>query len=324
MQLPLATFAFILLLIATGRLLAWRRVLPARAADTLNLVVLYVNLPAMVLLYASRLTPSRQLLAVAMLPWAQLLVVAALVLLLARALRWPRAVEGALLLTVPLGNTSYLGYPLTRALFGDAALPYAVAYDQFGSFLILSTYGVVVLAVYGHGVRPRPWHILRRVLTFPAFLALLLALAIAPARLPGWLTGMLQPLATALLPMVALAIGLQLKLKPDREHLPALGAGGVLVQQSESPLVHLDLIRSMRAAMRRAGFGACATLPFPQPSYPTGWWSCTLARKGTDDFAGFRAADATARPFTTRYYNAGVHRAALSAPEFLVQAFAGG
>ena len=104
----------------------------------------------------------------------------------------------------------------------------------------------------------------------------------------------------------------------------ALGAGGVLVQQSESPLAHLDLIRSMRAAMRRAGFGALATLPFPQPSYPTGWWSCTLARKGTDDFAGFRAADAAAKRFATRYYNAGVHRAALSAPEFLVQAFAGG
>ena len=241
MHLPLATFAFILLLIATGRLLAWRRALPERAADTLNLVVLYVNLPAMVLLYASRLTPSRQLLAVAVLPWVQLLVVATLVLLLARALRWPRAVEGALLLTVPLGNTSYLGYPLTRALFGDAALPSAVAYDQFGSFLILSTYGVVVLAVYGHGVRPRPWHILRRVLTFPAFLALLLALAIAPARLPGWLTGMLQPLATALLPMVALAIGLQLKLKPDREHLPALGAG-LALKMLVLPLLALLLL----------------------------------------------------------------------------------
>jgi len=241
MHLPLATFAFILLLIAIGRLLAWRRVLPARAADTLNLVVLYVNLPAMVLLYASRLTPSRQLLAVAVLPWMQLLVVAALVLLLARALRWPRAVEGALLLTVPLGNTSYLGYPLTRALFGDAALPYAVAYDQFGSFLILSTYGVVVLAVYGHGVRPRPLHILRRVLTFPAFLALLLALAIAPASLPAWLTGMLQPLATALLPMVALAIGLQLKLKPDHEHLPALGAG-LALKMLVLPLLALLLL----------------------------------------------------------------------------------
>ncbi|THD11999.1 hypothetical protein B1806_01320 [Metallibacterium scheffleri] len=228
MQLPVATFAFLLLLIVIGRVLAWRRVLPERAADTLNLVVLYVNLPAMVLLYASRLQLGRELVAVALLPWLLLLVAALAVWLLARVLRWPRAVTGALLLTVPLGNTSYLGYPLTRAVLGDAALPYAVAYDQFGSFLILSTYGVVVLAAYGHGVRPRPLHILRRVLTFPAFLALLLALAIAPASLPHWLTGMLQPLAAALLPLVALAIGLQLKLLPDREHLGALGCGLLL------------------------------------------------------------------------------------------------
>lgn len=225
MQLPVATFAFLLLLIAIGRMLAWRRVMPERAADTLNLVVLYVNLPATVLLYASRLQPDRELLAVAALPWLLLLVSAGAVLLLSRALRWPRAVEGALLLTVPLGNTSYLGYPLTRALLGDAALPYAVAYDQFGSFLILSTYGVLVLAWYGHGVRPRPWHIVRRVLTFPAFLALLLALAVAPTTLPAWLDAMLQPLAAALLPLVALAIGLQLRLRPDRAHLGALGAG---------------------------------------------------------------------------------------------------
>lgn len=240
MQLPLATFAFLLLLIAIGRLLAWRRVLPERAADTLNLVVLYVNLPAMVLLYASRLQLNRALLAVATMPWLLLLISAAAVWLLARALRWPRAVTGALLLTVPLGNTSYLGYPLTRAILGDAALPYAVAYDQFGSFLILSTYGVLILAWYGHGVHPRPWHIARRVLTFPAFLALLLALAIAPTPLPHWLIAMLQPLSVALLPLVALAIGLQLKLKPDREHLAALGSG-LLLKMLALPLLALLL-----------------------------------------------------------------------------------
>lgn len=225
MQPAASTFAFLLLLILIGRVMAWRNLLPERAADTLNLVVLYVNLPATVLLYASRLEPSRSLLSVASLPWLQLVVAAMLVLGLSRAFRWPRAVEGALLLTVPLGNTSYLGYPLTRALLGDPALPFAVAYDQFGSFLILSTYGVVIIALYGHGVHPRPWHILRRVLTFPAFLALLVALAIAPVQLPGDLTAMLRPLATALLPMVALAIGLQLRLRIDRAQVPALGAG---------------------------------------------------------------------------------------------------
>ena len=67
----------------------------------------------------------------------------------------------------------------------------------------------------------------------------------------------------------------------------ALRHGGLLVQQSESPLAHLELIKSMRSAMRTSGFSAVRTLPFPQPCYPTGWWSCTMARKG-GDLSGFR------------------------------------
>ncbi|HET6545808.1 MAG TPA: polyamine aminopropyltransferase [Rhodanobacteraceae bacterium] len=99
----------------------------------------------------------------------------------------------------------------------------------------------------------------------------------------------------------------------------ALRQGGILVQQSESPLVHLDLIKSMRAAMRAADFQAVRTLTFPQPCYPTGWWSCTLARKGAD-LAGFRERGAATKPFATRYYNADTHRAALASPEFLREA----
>jgi spermidine synthase len=99
----------------------------------------------------------------------------------------------------------------------------------------------------------------------------------------------------------------------------ALRAGGILVQQSESPLVLLDLIQSMHKAMREVGFPATRTLPFPQPCYPTGWWSCTLARKG-GALDMFREHDADAKPFATRYYNADIHRAALAQPEFMREA----
>lgn len=96
----------------------------------------------------------------------------------------------------------------------------------------------------------------------------------------------------------------------------ALREGGILVQQSESPLVLMDLIQSMHKAMREVGFSTTRTLPFPQPCYPTGWWSCTLARKaGPLDV--FREDDASHKPFATRYYNAGIHRAALAPPEFM-------
>ena len=99
----------------------------------------------------------------------------------------------------------------------------------------------------------------------------------------------------------------------------ALRPGGILVQQSESPLVHLPLIRAMRLHMRQAGFAAVRTMGFPQPCYPTGWWSCTLARKGAD-LSGFRERGAQSKQFATRYYSAEIHRAAMVLPEFVREA----
>jgi spermidine synthase len=95
----------------------------------------------------------------------------------------------------------------------------------------------------------------------------------------------------------------------------ALGAGGLLVQQSESPLIHGEIQCRMYRDMAAAGFAAVQTLFFPQPIYPTGWWSATMAARD-EAFHGFREADADNRPFRTRYYNAAVHQGALAAPEF--------
>jgi spermidine synthase len=98
----------------------------------------------------------------------------------------------------------------------------------------------------------------------------------------------------------------------------ALKDDGILVQQSESPLVLLELIQAMRAEMRKAGFAVFKTLPFPQPCYPTGWWSSTLARK-RGGFE-FREHDARGKAFESRYYSADIHRGALTAPPFVAAA----
>ncbi|MGD8842767.1 MAG: polyamine aminopropyltransferase [Gammaproteobacteria bacterium] len=97
----------------------------------------------------------------------------------------------------------------------------------------------------------------------------------------------------------------------------ALGEQGLLVQQSESPLLHYrSIIRPMHNAMHAAGFTDSLTLPFPQPVYPSGWWSATLAGKRAVD--RFREADAAAKTFATRYYNAAIHKGALAQPEFFL------
>ena len=71
----------------------------------------------------------------------------------------------------------------------------------------------------------------------------------------------------------------------------ALGARGVVVGQSESPLFHAELIVSVQRSLKAAGFRDVATLFFPQCTYPSGWWSATLACKDGAP-SQFRRADA--------------------------------
>ncbi|MFP4146106.1 MAG: polyamine aminopropyltransferase [Halorhodospira sp.] len=97
----------------------------------------------------------------------------------------------------------------------------------------------------------------------------------------------------------------------------ALGPGGIVVQQSESPLLHRDsVIAPLHRAAGEAGFDGVHTLTFPVPSYPSGWWSATLMVNGGDP-RNFREADSEEKPFETRYYNADIHRGALAVPELL-------
>jgi predicted permease len=218
-------FALVLAMLALGYLFQRLRLLPDGAAQTLNLVVLYVCLPAAVLRYAPRLELQPALLGIVAVPWLLLAATVALVAAVARVLRLRQEERAVLLLTVALGNTSFLGYPLTRALIGEHALPWAVVYDQFGAFLILSTFGLWVLARYGGDARPTPRQVLSRVLRFPPLWALLLGFTVMPADPPAWIAGGLQRLAEALLPLAMLAIGLSVRLTLPREELAPLAAG---------------------------------------------------------------------------------------------------
>lgn len=226
-------FALILAMLALGYAFQRARVLPDNAAQTLNLVVLYVCLPAAVLRYAPRLHLEPALIGVALVPWLLLTATVVLVTLASRWLRFRDDERAVLLLTVALGNTSFLGYPLTRALIGEHALPYAVIYDQFGAFLMLSTFGLWVLARHGGGMPeerrpPTARGMLLRVLKFPPLWALIVGFTLMPAEPPAWIAGGLQRLSDALLPLAMLTIGLSVKLALPRDELKPLATGLVL------------------------------------------------------------------------------------------------
>jgi len=216
------TITFLLIGVALKRLPDF----PDETGNTLNLFVIYISLPALVLLKIPELVFSKSLLIPTLMPWGMLFFSSALVWILSRLLKWDRATTGCLLLLIPLGNTSFLGIPMVRAFFGDQAIPYALIYDQLGSFLALATYGSLILAFYGTAEsKPTIGSVIKKVISFPPFIALAFAFAIRGIPYPSIAVDLLRILASTLVPLVMIAVGFQLRLQLNRKLTSQLSIG---------------------------------------------------------------------------------------------------
>ncbi len=201
-----------LVALAAGWFCRRRALFEDNAAESLNRFVLWICLPALVLARVPGLELRSELLALVLVPWLVSAAIAGIVLLLGRWLAWPRAVVGCLLLVAVLGNTAFLGYPIIEALRGADQVPLAAVYDQFGTFMLTASYGMLVVAAYGGQNRPTLRQMLLRIVSFAPFIALVVALAL-PGPLPEPLRGIAEALAAPLLPVVAFALGLKLQLR---------------------------------------------------------------------------------------------------------------
>lgn len=211
-------------LLACGVLAARTRAVPAGTAAVIDRLVIVLALPGLVLARV----PSLELDATTLVPvavaWGQLLLLAGLVLLLSRGLGWSRLTTGTMLLCVPLGNTSFLGFPAVESLLGTEHLGPAIVYDQLGSFLGVATWGTFVAARWGRGTPPTATTVLRRILTFPPFVALVVAVATRWTGLPGPVEVVAELLGGMLTPLAMIAIGLRLRI-PEVGSLPTVTTG---------------------------------------------------------------------------------------------------
>lgn len=234
----LAAIVLLLAVLGLGHL-AWRlRWLPESTPEVLHRFVLMICLPALVIQQVNGLSYDHRLLGLVAIAWIWAGLAVALVRLLTRPLKLTPEVRGCLLITLPLGNTAFLGYPMVSALLGPDALPPAVVYDQLGSFMILSTLGVALSAHYRDGQRPGVLTLARRILTFPAFIGLLIALLPFTWPAPAW--AVVERLADCLVPLVLFAIGMQLRLRLP----PGQGRGlivGLVLKQGVGAAVALGL-----------------------------------------------------------------------------------
>lgn len=215
----------VIVLLAVGILAGRVRTLPDGTARALDAFVINIALPGLVLALVPRLELSGEVAVPVTVAWAGLVVSAVAVLLLSRLFGWSRTTTGTLLLVVPLGNTSFLGIPAVEQLLGTDHLPYAIIYDQLGSFLALATYGAVIAGVYGAASTPGAGAIIKRVLTFPPFVALVVAVALIFTGVPDVVADVADRVGATVTPLTMVAVGMRLRLPRRDGSLAPLVAG---------------------------------------------------------------------------------------------------
>lgn len=234
---------FILIVLALTIGYGFKRlgVFPEESANILNKFVIFISLPAMILLQIPKLTLSMDILIPVIIAWVVMALTAILTLFISKRLHFSKEVTGALMLVAVLTNSSFLGIPVINAYLGDEALPFILVYDQMGTFLALATYGIFVAAYYSNKSEINVRIMVVKILTFPPFVSLIIALLLIGTPFHDVISKVLLMLANTIVPIALVAVGLQLQLKlPGHEIRPF--AIALFIKLMIAPLIALALV----------------------------------------------------------------------------------
>lgn len=212
-------FVLILLAIVIGYVISRLNIFSKDAPTILNQFVIYISLPAMILLQVPKLSFSIDMVIPIVIAWSVMILSAILILLLSKFFSFSREITGCLMLVSILTNSSFLGIPIINAYMGESALPYVLVYDQLGTFIALATYGTFIASYYSNKTQLTFKIITLKIFTFPPVIALISSIFLMGVEFNPVITKVLNSFASTIVPIALVAVGLQLKLKLPKEDL---------------------------------------------------------------------------------------------------------
>ncbi|EHQ30345.1 AEC family transporter [Mucilaginibacter paludis] len=216
-------FVMIAVCMIAGMVFQAARLVPADAHKGINTWILYLALPAVSFKYIPSIHWSAQMLFPALssvVVWAGSWV---FMELYCRSKKYTQRTRSTLELASGYSNTSFLGFPLIAAYFGEQYLSIAIICDQM-MFLLLSTTGIINVVKgdrTGAG-RAGVVMILKRLVTFPPFIGCVLALVLSHFFNLSFAQPFFGKLAATVGPLALFSVGLQLKFKGWKQQISQL------------------------------------------------------------------------------------------------------
>lgn len=206
--------------ISAGMTFRSAKLIPQDAHKGINTWILYLALPAVSFKYIPKIEWSSQMLFPALSPlivWAGSWI---FMELYCRHKRYAQRSRSTLELAGGYSNTSFIGFPLIMAYYGEQNLSIAIICDQV-MFVLISTVGIIC-AIKGNrsdkeGVKP--YVLVKRLITFPPFIGCMSALILSNVTDISIAEPFFDKLAATVGPLALFSVGLQLKFKGWRQQI---------------------------------------------------------------------------------------------------------
>ena len=210
----MASIILLFICLFIGFLLKRYRLVEPNSFNALNTLIIYVALPALTLQYIPTIEINSDLIYPILMPWINIVLSWIVFGYLGKKLGWGKAFTGAIIIMTGFGNTSFVGIPIVQALYGQAGIETVIMVDQPGSFVALTTLGILIANIYSDKQKPSAMGILKNMLKFPPFIAFVLGfiLNINKISLPADISIIFATLGGLVVPLALISVGMQLKL----------------------------------------------------------------------------------------------------------------
>lgn len=215
-------FVLIAVCIIAGMIFRSTKTIHPDAHKGINTWVLYLALPAVSFKYLPKVQWSLEML----FPILSTVLIAVgssiLVLFYSRIKNYSRRSRSTMELASGYSNTSFIGFPLIAAFYGEQYLSIAIICDQT-MFLMLSTMGIITALKGGSkSGKISSIFILKRLFTFPPFLGCISALILSQFFNLDFAEPLFDKLAATVAPLALFSVGLQLKFNGWRKLIPQI------------------------------------------------------------------------------------------------------
>lgn len=212
--------------LTAGIILQRFKSVPADSYKILNGIIINISLPALALLYVPQISIDSKIIYPLASMWIVFGFAVVFFVLLAKIFRWDKSTTGALIMTAGLCNSSFVGFPVLLAMFGEEGLKVGVIIDQAGSFTVLATAGVIVSSIFsssGFSISK----IAKDIVVYPPFIAFAagVVLKVSGFQHTELTRTILEKLGGLIVILALVSVGFQLKISIKEVHFREMFVG---------------------------------------------------------------------------------------------------